>query len=317
MCRLLAYAAPRPVTVQQVLGRDQSAVFQDMARLHRDGWGTSWLDAGGVHEHRDAHPHDAGDAPGERSDGAGRASALSAGREAGIRADGGRAARLRRRASDRSGLDDADLTIALADDPATARLVHLRLATDGMICSPQNTHPFVVDGLSFAHNGSLTPVERFEDLVAPELRGDIEGETDSERYFAAIRTRMLAGDGLREAVVGTVAELRSRFPRASLNAILLTPTHLVAVHASERSGIPRAELAATGVPEEQMPFESLSAYYLMRYRRDDDGTTVFASSGLDVAEWTPLPDESVAVVDLATLELDVVPLTASVGAEAK
>ncbi|TPW77936.1 class II glutamine amidotransferase [Schumannella soli] len=293
MCRLLAYAAPRPVTAQEVLGRDQSAVFQDMALLHRDGWGTVWLDAGGVHEHRDAQPHDA-EAPTPSAP-----------------------ARLRRQASDRSGLGDAELTAALADDPATARLLHLRLATDGMVCSPQNTHPFVIDGLAFAHNGSLTPVERFEDLVAPELRGEIEGETDSERYFAAIRTRLLAGDGLREAVVGTVAELRSRFPRASLNAILLTPTHLVAVHASERSGIPRAELAATGVPEADLPFESLSAYYLMRYRRDADGTTVFASSGLDVADWEPVPAESVAVVDLATLELDVVPLSAAVGAEAK
>jgi predicted glutamine amidotransferase len=311
MCRLLAYAAPRSVTAQEVLGRDQSAVFQDMALLHRDGWGTVWLDAGGVHEHRDAHPHDAGDARA-----AGRADAHAA-----IAAStpdvSGAPARLHRQASDRSGLGDAELTAALADDPATARLLHLRLATDGMVCSPQNTHPFVIDGLSFAHNGSLTPIERFEDLVAPELRGDIEGETDSERYFAAIRTRMLAGDGLREAVVATVSELRRRFPRASLNAILLTPTHLVAVHASENSGIPRVELAATGVPEADLPFESLSAYYLMRYRRDADGTTVFASSGLDVADWEPVPPESVAVVDLATLELDVVPLSAAVGAEAK
>ncbi|GAB3403514.1 class II glutamine amidotransferase [Schumannella luteola] len=305
MCRLLAYAAPRPVTAQEVLGRDQSAVFQDMALLHRDGWGTVWLDAGGVHEHRDPQPHDAGDDAAAADDDADDSRTASA------------PVRLRRQASDRSGLGDAELTAALADDPATARLLHLRLATDGMVCSPQNTHPFVIDGLAFAHNGSLTPVERFEDLVAPELRGDIEGETDSERFFAAIRTRLLAGDGLREAVVATVAELRSRFPRASLNAILLTPTHLVAVHASESSGIPRVELAATGVPEADLPFESLSAYYLMRYRRDADGTTVFASSGLDVADWEPVPPESVAVVDLATLDLDVVPLSAAVGAEAK
>jgi hypothetical protein len=39
----------------------------------------------------------------------------------------------------------------------------------------------------------------------------------------------------------------------------------------------------------------------MRQRRLDDGTIIFASSGLDIVGWEPLSPESVTRVDLATL----------------
>lgn len=262
MCRLLGSAAPAPTTVEDVLGGEQRRVFADMARLHRDGWGTAWRDDDGVH---------------------GAASPTGA-------------------------VGDPGLDAVLAEDRASARIVHLRLATRGMACSLENTHPFVVDGMAFAHNGSLEPTGPIERLISARNRARLIGTTDSERYFAAIRTAVDEGMTPLDATVATVSALREAYPRRSLNALLLTDRELLAVHASEGVPIPHDEFAASGIPAPQLPRHHADAYYLMRMHRGEDGAVVFASSGLDIAGWEPLPAESVTRVDLATLAVTTTPL---------
>jgi predicted glutamine amidotransferase len=44
MCRLIGFAAPEPARLTELVGEEQVALFRDMGRLHRDGWGTAWLD---------------------------------------------------------------------------------------------------------------------------------------------------------------------------------------------------------------------------------------------------------------------------------
>jgi predicted glutamine amidotransferase len=240
-------------------------VFADMARLHRDGWGTAWRG-----KHRlgvTVRPH--------------------------------------------SGIGDADLEDTLVAGPSTARLVHLRLATRGMACTTANTHPFVVDGMAFAHNGSFQPNGAVDRLIGGRQRAGIEGTTDSERYFAAIRTRMDEGATAFEAALDTVAALRAAFPDRSLNALLLTDDELIAVHASEGVPIPHHEFAASGIPSHRLPRHHEDAYYLMRSKRGPDGSVVVASSGLDITGWEPLPAESVTSFDLATLESRTEPLAAA------
>jgi predicted glutamine amidotransferase len=266
MCRLLGSVSPAPATVETVLGTGQRQVFTDMARLHRDGWGTAWLDdAGAVHRH--------------------------------VRPS--------------CGVGDPELADTLAAGPSTARIVHLRLATQGLACSTENTHPFLADGMAFAHNGSLEPAGPIERLIGQEQLASLEGTTDSERYFAAVRTLVARGASVFEALVDTVASLRLAYPNRSLNALLLTGTELFAVHASENVPIPLGVFAASGIPVERLPRGHVDAYYLMRSRRGEDGSVLFASSGLDIAGWDPLPSETVTRVDLATLATETVPLTAA------
>jgi predicted glutamine amidotransferase len=259
MCRLLGYAARRPTTTAAVLGGTQSTVFQAMAELHDDGWGSAWVQDGGLRSYR----------------------------------------------TPTSGFEDPKLEGMLQGEESVARITHLRLATGGLSCTRDNTHPFTADGLAFAHNGSLLPVERIDPFIAPEIAATLTGTTDSERYFAVIRTRLAETGDLVEAVVQAVRQLRPLFPNASLNALLLSPTHLIAVHANESAPIPHGLLDGSGLPEERLPAEHRTAYYLMRQRRLADGTIAFASSGLDVADWAPLPPESVAAVELARGELTV------------
>ena len=264
MCRLLGSVSPAPATVEAVLGADQRQVFADMARLHRDGWGTAWKDASG---------------------------------------------RIRRHVRPSTGIGDPELEDVLAAGPSTARIVHLRLATMGLACSTENTHPFLADGMAFAHNGSLEPTGPIERLVGAEQRATLAGTTDSERYFAAVRTLMARGATVFEALVDTVAALREAYPDRSLNALLLTGTELFAVHASENVPIPHGAFAASGIPVDLLPRHHVDAYYLMRSRRTEDGSIQFASSGLDIAGWEPLPAETVTRVDLATLTTETVPLS--------
>lgn len=191
-----------------------------------------------------------------------------------------------------------DLIAATAN--TRAGVMHLRWATSGMPAAPGNTHPFAADGVAFAHNGFAGKPTELDELIAPEIRGTLEGVTDSERYFGVIRTYLARGLALPEAAALSAARLREGYPGRSLNAMLLSADHLVVVHASERSVPDVADMLASGFTLETLPAEHADAYFTMRMRRDADGTLVFASSGLDTRGWEPLPPESVISVDLRT-----------------
>ena len=76
---------------------------------------------------------------------------------------------------------------------ATTVLAHVRKASIGRI-SPENTHPFQCGRWLFAHNGTLPAWERgrslLEELIAPQLRREMRGETDSERCFYLFLTQL-------------------------------------------------------------------------------------------------------------------------------
>lgn len=44
MCRLLGFISPIPVSAAGLIGRAQCRQWQDLGRLHDDGWGTAWID---------------------------------------------------------------------------------------------------------------------------------------------------------------------------------------------------------------------------------------------------------------------------------
>src|SRR5262249_10108860 len=113
------------------------------------------------------------------------------------------------------------------DSDARARLMHLRQATPGVPVTEANTHPFLADGIAFAHNGAISPKAELHRLVKPAFRDSVEGETDSELYFALVRQHAKRSGDLFEGVCEAVRILRERFPLASLNALLLSDAHLL------------------------------------------------------------------------------------------
>ena len=101
---------------------------------------------------------------------------------------------------------------------------HIRYATTGARTT-ENTHPFAMDGMLFAHNGMLGGLDVLETKLGSDMRF-VGGDTDSERYFALvakeIRTHRNVGLGISSAV-GWIAD---NLPVESLNFVLATADEL-------------------------------------------------------------------------------------------
>lgn len=264
MCRLFAYAAPRETTVSEVIGAENAEAFQQMTTVHNDGWGTAWLAAG----------------PGET------------------------VPEVESLRISTPGQHDPLLTSALHEAPSYARLVHLRLATDQHKRTKVNTHPFVEDGIAFAHNGSIIPVERFAELLDPEAYEHIQGTTDSELYFSFVRQTIREVDGtVADGVVRAVQRLRETFPGASLNSVILTEREMFVVHANSTARVTDAVFRSYGIDPADLPIDHNEHYYKLAMLQQPDGTTVFSSTGIDLAGWTRIPDDTITRIDLETLEL--------------
>lgn len=110
---------------------------------------------------------------------------------------------------------------------SNAVIAHVRKATVGSL-SVLNAHPFQHGRWVFAHNGEIPGFDRFRAAfvaeVAPELRGYILGDTDSEVLFflflgALSRRGPLDGDFSVEDVAAAVAEVEARALRLTAGAV--------------------------------------------------------------------------------------------------
>ena len=117
ICRLIGFASPVPTTLTEQIGKDEVARFGDMSASRR--WLGDFLAPAG-----------------------GGASATTA---------AGGIPQHRTCPRDPCFAELAERT------PTVAQLVHLRWATEGLAVSFANTHPFSQDGITLAHNGSISP----------------------------------------------------------------------------------------------------------------------------------------------------------------
>ena len=184
---------------------------------------------------------------------------------------------------------------------STAGLVHLRWATEGLAVGAPNTHPFSDRGYTLAHNGSISHVRHLESMLSRRARRALRGTTDSERYFQFVLDRIEALGSESEGVVDAVGIMAHEFPTSSLNAIMLTPSALYAVHVNASAVPPLAGLRKRLGPHDGLPRGHDLAYFAMAYRQDARGVRV-VSTGIDPEGWTPLPSDSLLRVDLATAE---------------
>jgi predicted glutamine amidotransferase len=215
---------------------------------------------------------------------------------------------------DRDGIEVTTSPMSAADDPGyfelagralgPAGMVHLRWATDGLVVHPMNTHPFTDGGYALAHNGSISPIETLEGLLADAARSRLEGTTDSERYFRLVLQCIEEAGDERTGLLRAVEMLHGHFPEASLNALFLTPTHLYAVHVNSRAATPLDDLRELFGSEDAMPHGHAAAYFDMAYKVTPAAVHVI-SSGLPDEGWTPVPGDSILAIDLASREIEV------------
>jgi predicted glutamine amidotransferase len=205
-----------------------------------------------------------------------------------------------------TALDDPAFGAATHDVRSAATVVHLRWATNGLAVAPRNSHPFVADGLAMAHNGSIKPMGPLDDLLEPDVAASLHGTTDSERYFAVVRQYRRTTTNLAEAVRQAVTRLRTLYPEASLNALVLGEDQLIVVHAHARSTLLDEDIEEITAAE--LPAEHLEDYFALRVARPDDDTLVIGSTGFGNLAWEPLPPECVVAVSMRDLSMTLHPL---------
>ena len=207
-----------------------------------------------------------------------------------------------------SALDDREFGAATNGPRQAGALVHLRWATNGLAVEPQNSHPFLADGLAMAHNGSIKPMAPLDELLEPSFAASLRGTTDSERYFAVIRQHRRTAPDLAEAVRRGVAQLRLIYPDASLNALLLGEDQLIVVHAHARSRLLDEDIEEISATD--LPAEHLEDYFALRIARPADDIVVVGSTGFGDLPWEPLAPESVTAISLRDLTVSQLPLAA-------
>ncbi len=111
---------------------------------------------------------------------------------------------------------------------STTFVAHVRYATAGNR-TLANTHPFTMGGRIMAHNGGFGELGKLEEQLGPyqEL---VQGDTDSERYFALITQQIDARGGDVGAGIAAAARwIGERLPLSSLNTIVATAGELWAL----------------------------------------------------------------------------------------
>jgi predicted glutamine amidotransferase len=107
-------------------------------------------------------------------------------------------------------------------------VAHVRWATAGGR-TMANTHPFAMNGRIMAHNGGLGELPRLEEELG-SYRSLVQGDTDSERYFALITKETDArGGDVGAGIAAAAAWIAAHLPVSSLNAVVAAPGELWAL----------------------------------------------------------------------------------------
>ncbi|HWD97180.1 MAG TPA: class II glutamine amidotransferase [Acidimicrobiales bacterium] len=187
----------------------------------------------------------------------------------------------------------------IAESAFRGCVVHFRQATPGLPVELPNTHPFLFDDIAFAHNGSIHPQERLDELLTTSWRDRMTGTTDSERYFLAVMAEIENGLDLATAIDVVVTRITRDYDASSLNAMFITSESLFVVNSHDPAKAPGPEFEPDGQP-----------YYQLRLRQTSD-TVVVASSGFPQSDdegWETLPNHTLLTIDLAAAATTSAPL---------
>jgi len=107
-------------------------------------------------------------------------------------------------------------------------IAHVRRATAGGR-AVQNTHPFAMNGRIMAHNGGFGSLPVLDEHLGPYARL-VQGDTDSERFFALITKETDAyGGDVGAGIMAAAQWIAANLPLSSLNTIVAAPGELWAL----------------------------------------------------------------------------------------
>jgi predicted glutamine amidotransferase len=177
-------------------------------------------------------------------------------------------------------------------------VAHVRHAS-GSPVTLENTHPFELQGRLFAHNGVI------EDLPALERElGDamsmVQGQTDSERYFALITREIARAGDVADGLVSAARWIAENLPVFAINCVLITESDVYALRYPDVHELHVLERAAGG-PSGDRNLEHASARHAIRVHSSDLGSrrsVVVASERMDEdAGWRELRSGELVHID--------------------
>lgn len=176
----------------------------------------------------------------------------------GIFDDGGRPQLLRQPLA---AEDDLDFAREARELESTTWVGHVRHASQGSVAL-RNTHPFTMDGRILAHNGGFGDLGLLEEHLGDEM-ALVEGDTDSERFFALLTREVRRSGDIAEGLVAALDWVADNLPVLALNVVLTTPyelwalrypeTHTLFVLESGAGVVARESRAGTRVTADHAP----------------------------------------------------------------
>ena len=163
-------------------------------------------------------------------------------------------------------------------DGITTRLLvaHVRQKTVG-VARLANTHPFRRGRFVFAHNGTVRDVAGLVSRTSTARLAEIEGETDSERLFAFILSRVDDAGDVELGLIAAVADLHALADLGSATFLLSCGVRLYA-HRLGRS-----------------------LFTLVRHREQEPRRTaavIVASERLTDEAWVVVPERVLVAIDI-------------------
>jgi len=114
---------------------------------------------------------------------------------------------------------DPDFRRAAGERVSSRFVAHVRYASVGPH-RIENTHPFLMDGRVFAHNGHIGGLDALEAELGPDM-ARVHGDTDSERFFALATREIARRDGDVGAGLAAAARwIAVALPLFALNCVL-------------------------------------------------------------------------------------------------
>lgn len=153
-----------------------------------------------------------------------------------------------------------------------AILAHVRKSTAGAK-TVANTHPFIAEGLAFAHNGTVRG-------IAPE------GQSDSKALFERVLAERRKGASVEDALATLSKFVAERFTYTSLTVLL---TDGRSVWGLRRIGNDPVACADDACPAD---------YYTLGHARLPDGSVVVSQEHeiLHIDGWAPIADGAIITV---------------------
>ena len=123
-------------------------------------------------------------------------------------------------------------------------VAHVRYASTGGL-SERNTHPFEQDGRLFAHNGVIEGLDQLEAELGDAM-SLVNGDTDSERFFALITRETRRTGDVGEGIVAAARWVAEHLPLFALNLVLVSAQELWTLRYPDTHDLLVLERAAGG-----------------------------------------------------------------------